>query len=297
MHNADQNLETILNWGWYDAFYDPDISCDFRDEIIEGVFTSKNKIQTALQALGLSYLPFGRNGDNECFSVEHFDENLLPKDESDNDENNENKNPLEDENREIKLIEDQTYTVGGRVYPATGAYYRFAVNRRGGAMFAQALKKPQVASKENLESNIPEDQMPQLQRASDIMWSYWERNNPSPQNLRYYFVNYVRNEETTPLIARALKNHKMDKVPRWPRLELGMDSEEAEAILGQFKRVAALLETLANIDWLANGLDNRPLPLPAQGHPGREELRRHHDLQGQLPRGLATRSTAAVQDY
>ncbi|KAF3043373.1 hypothetical protein E8E12_001895 [Didymella heteroderae] len=221
--------QSILDWGWYDAFYDSDISCNFRDSTMDGVYDAKIKIQTALEALGLSWLPFGKGGDNECHSVEHYDENLLP-DEGEGDYKC--KNPFRNASHQVKLIEDQTYMVGGRSYPATGAYYRFAVNTRGGALFAQNMKKPQAAAEEELGRTIPENQLPHLQRASDIMWSYWERNNANPQNLRYYFVNYIKNDETLPLIARALRNHGLNTVPRWPGLELGMHTDEAEAILG-----------------------------------------------------------------
>lgn len=239
--------------------------------MIEGVSDAQNKIQTALESLGLSYLPFGKGGDNECFSLEHFDENLLPDESDEEDEDN--------EDHEVKPIEDQTYSVGTDVYPATGAYYRFGVNRKGGAVFAQNMKKPQVAAREELGPNIPDNLMPHLHRASDIMWSYWERNNPNPQNLRYYFVNYVRNEETVPLIARALRNNNLERIPRWPGLELDMASEEAEAILGQSATPKTQPRTSANIDRLTDGLNDSPLPPPAQENPGREELWRNHHLQ------------------
>lgn len=79
------------------------------------------------------------------------------------------KNPFRNPSREVKLIEDQTYTMSGRPYPATGAYYRF-------------------------------------------------------------------------VIVRALRNHGYNTLPRWPGLELGMHTNEAEAILGQCRRTRTLLE-------------------------------------------------------
>ena len=99
------------------------------------------------------------------------------------------------------------------------------------------MKKPEVAAEEELGRVLPESELPLLQRASDVMWSYWQRNNANPQYLRYYFVNYVRNDETIPLIVRALRNHGHNTVPRWPGLELGMHTDEAEAILSQCRRI------------------------------------------------------------
>jgi hypothetical protein len=106
------------------------------------------------------------------------------------------------------------------------------MNKKGGAIFAQNLQKPEAAAMENLAEDIPEDQLPHLSRASDIMYAYWAYNNPDPKKIYNYFVNHVVNDETIPLVARALRNHNLDHVPYWPGLRLKMHQDEAEAILG-----------------------------------------------------------------
>ena len=209
IHNPDD----LLNWGWHEATYDASFSCDFRDDL--GI-NAKNRIGTALAALGLSPLPVGSGGDNECHSIEHFDETLL------------------DADGEQLPIQDQHYRINDRSFPATGAYYRFAINKKGAAIFAQNFQKPSVAAAEHLEHEIAADDLPHLSRASDILWAYWSRNNDNPRGVYYYFVNYVRNEQTLPLVARALRNRGLDKVPYWPGLRMQMHEDEAEVILGEF---------------------------------------------------------------
>ncbi|KZM22752.1 hypothetical protein ST47_g6100 [Ascochyta rabiei] len=200
----------IHKWGWHKAYYMPEVNCDFRDDPTMGT----NRIGTALSALGLSPLPASAGGDNECYSIEHFDETLM-----------------EDEDDEIP-IDEQYYNINGLDYPCTGAYYRFALNKKGGAIFAQNLLKPDSAVLENLGEDVPTSLLPQLHRGSDILWGYWVRDNPNLKNLFNYFVNHVRNDETLPLIARVLKNHGLERLPYWPGVELAMDSEDAEALLG-----------------------------------------------------------------
>jgi hypothetical protein len=64
------------------------------------------------------------------------------------------------------------------------------------------LENPLHAANNNWEYQDPDDtNLPQLRRASDIMFAFWLRNNPGPKNLKYYIVNDVRNDETMPIIA------------------------------------------------------------------------------------------------
>jgi hypothetical protein len=200
--------EDLQNWGWHESFYNPDVGANFIDY---------NRISPALRNLGLSDHPLSRGGDNECWSIEHGDEERV------------------DEDGDEVPLEDQIYQINNDKYPCTGAYYRFAMNKKGGAIFAQSLLGPKAAAELNDIDVKGGDKLPHLSRASDILWSYWYRNNPNPKNLWAFFVNYVRNEETLPLIARILRNHGQDKVPYWPGMLLKLEEPgfEAEAILGQ----------------------------------------------------------------
>jgi hypothetical protein len=183
------------------------------------------RIGSALSSLGLSQTPIAEGGDNECYSIEHYDETLV------------------DEDGEEVWVSDQHYTVNGHVYPATGAYYRFAVNRKGGALFAQNLLGPVRAAEKELGGDIHVDQLPQLGRASDVMWGYWNRNNANPRNIFNYFVNRITNDVTVSIISRVLRDHGMTAIPYWPGLELKMDNAEAKAILGKCYTAIALIPT------------------------------------------------------
>jgi hypothetical protein len=74
--------------------------------------------------------------------------------------------------------------------------------------------------------------LPHLQRASDIMFAYWLRDNPTPKSLRYYIVNDVQSDATNTLIASILHAKNIKEVPLWPGLKLGMWEGEGEILLG-----------------------------------------------------------------
>lgn len=109
-------------------------------------------------------------------------------------------------------MQDQIYQINDDKYPCTGAFYRFTMNKKGGAIFAQALLSPRAAAYKNNINVQGGDKLPHLQRASDILWSYWYRDNPDPRKLWAFFVNYVRNEETLPLIARIMRKYRYKMV-------------------------------------------------------------------------------------
>jgi hypothetical protein len=224
-----------------------------------------NRIGTTLSSLDLSLLPKPA-GSNECYSIEHYDDTW-----------EENGDPVE--------IEDQDYEVDGRIYPCTGAYYRFAMNKAGGAIFAQNLLKPQSAAEERFEGGLPDD-LPELSRASDVMWGYWVRNNPNVKGLKFWIVNYVNNEVTLTLLSRALKNHGLNKMPYWPGLELKIDSEDARAILGESSSPPILLHTLLTDRRLTNRFHGCALPSPTQVCPWYQDLQQHHHLSGQHAREI-----------
>lgn len=69
------------------------------------------------------------------------------------------------------------------------------------------------------------------------MAAYWLRHNPNPQNLRFWFVNHVVNEDTVPLIALILHNTHTEQseltVPYWPGALYEAQSTEFQALLGK----------------------------------------------------------------
>lgn len=58
--------EDLQNWGWHESPYDPDVGANFIEN---------NRIKPVLDQFGLSALPLGKGGENECWSIEHGDEN------------------------------------------------------------------------------------------------------------------------------------------------------------------------------------------------------------------------------
>lgn len=193
----------MRGWGWIEATVEYDSNCDFRDD---PDVSYNSKIGTALTDLGLSLMPVAKGGDNECFSIEHGDDY--------------------GENGDF-------YERHGKELPYTGAHYAFAINKKDGAIFAQNLLSPSGAMKRDFEEDeISPSDLPDLARCSDIIWSYWLRDNQNPRDLDYLFGNHIRNEDTLALISRVLRNHDMNEVPRWPGLRLEMSTNDALAILG-----------------------------------------------------------------
>jgi hypothetical protein len=97
------------------------------------------------------------------------------------------------------------------------------------------LENPLHAANNNWEYQDPDDtNLPQLRRASDIMFAFWLRNNPDPKNLKYYIVNDVRKDETMPIIVSLLAGRGITTVPFWPgRVALKMgDQDFAKVVLG-----------------------------------------------------------------
>jgi hypothetical protein len=94
------------------------------------------------------------------------------------------------------------------------------------------FENPTHAAATNWGRRPNDAELPQLRRASDIIFAYWLRNNPNPKNLHYYLVNDVQNEETMPLIASIVRAKGHATVPFWPGITMGMWQKEAEALLG-----------------------------------------------------------------
>jgi hypothetical protein len=70
----------LTTWGWHEAGYDQADNCLFADSGYE----NQNRTGEALKALGLDLFPKeGMQGDNECYSLEHFDEDGESYDEPD----------------------------------------------------------------------------------------------------------------------------------------------------------------------------------------------------------------------
>jgi hypothetical protein len=135
------------------------------------------------------------------------------------------------------------------VLKATGAYYEFVVNAKGGGMYHPArtihlLIEPGIIAKNLLSPGVAvvdsanwgrkanPGELPDLSHASEIFWGYWIRDNPNGRNLRVYGAYNIVNDDTVLLVARAFKNAKEEKLSPWPGVSFDGTSDEGKALIG-----------------------------------------------------------------
>jgi hypothetical protein len=85
--------------------------------------------------------------------------------------------------------------------------------------------------------NIPTNELPRLQRSSDIEWGMWKMyadglNDGRYSNLRYYLVSSITNMAARAILRRALETVGV-QLAAWPGRDFGMDTPEGKAILGE----------------------------------------------------------------
>jgi hypothetical protein len=97
---------------------------------------------------------------------------------------------------------------------------------------SQILESPAAVARTLWETNPTNDELPKLRYLTDVLWGYWNRDNPNFKNINWYIVQQVENVDTAKIIARALKNKKKTLAP-WPGTTFSMDSDEGHAILGK----------------------------------------------------------------
>jgi len=79
--DTDLHLAELRDWYWHEAYYDPEINCDFSDDFAN--LEINNRIEAALNVLGLDTKPVEFGGKNKCYSIEHMDENAVDDDGDD----------------------------------------------------------------------------------------------------------------------------------------------------------------------------------------------------------------------
>jgi hypothetical protein len=93
-----------------------------------------------------------------------------------------------------------------------------------------------VTERHNWNREAASNELPALRYMSDIFFGYWRRITSNPKNLRYYIATHVVNDDTVKLVARALKNNKLDDLSEWPGVTFETDSEEWAALVGKFSQ-------------------------------------------------------------
>ncbi|KAF1358006.1 hypothetical protein EJ07DRAFT_126217 [Lizonia empirigonia] len=126
-------------------------------------------------------------------------------------------------------INDQTYKAGA-TYRATGGFYKFGINTSTGALFGLDRLAPEKAADHRVPQ-IEKDELPSLQRYSDVAWLFWAKQAARKNKLKYFFTVAITNIETQRAIRRALKNAQAEYGP-WPGTTFSVDSDEGKVLLG-----------------------------------------------------------------
>jgi hypothetical protein len=132
-------------------------------------------------------------------------------------------------------VQDQRYSVGNKIYRATGASFAFSVNAKDGVIIGLNRESPKEAGK-RLEPPVAPDQMPGLNQFSDVAWLEWEaiikERNGDVKNLRYLMAALVVNRETQSVALRAA-NSRGTAVEDWPGHTYEAGTDEFNAVLGK----------------------------------------------------------------
>lgn len=69
------------------------------------------------------------------------------------------------------------------------------------------------------------------------MWGKWVEGNPNVKNLQWYIAHNVVNDETSPIVTRALRK-KLSKLSLWPGtvFDKKKDVVEFQALIGESGR-------------------------------------------------------------
>jgi hypothetical protein len=73
--------------------------------------------------------------------------------------------------------------------------------------------------------------LPLLRSFSDVLWGYWNRDNPNIKNIRYFFMIGISNDHTNEIISSCLLKAKK-KLVEWPGVSFTTDTDAGHALLG-----------------------------------------------------------------
>jgi hypothetical protein len=129
----------------------------------------------------------------------------------------------------------------------TDGHYQFGINHEEGGIsaccanidiFLNALTVILALNLKAPEYTVdwPEDELPELRRASDIMYGLWKTylEGSRTDSLRYVMTVQITNEKTKSIIVRAVGE---GKISEWPGTYIGVGetntlNEAALALLG-----------------------------------------------------------------
>jgi hypothetical protein len=98
-------------------------------------------------------------------------------------------------------------------------------------MFSLLLLAPAEAAKDR-KPQIPKEDLPELQRASDLAWLSWAHFAEPKSHLKYFFNIAITNEDTQKAIRTVLKNTDTAYGP-WPGVTFNTNTDEGKVLLGK----------------------------------------------------------------
>jgi hypothetical protein len=108
-------------------------------------------------------------------------------------------------------------------------------------IMTQSRKSPWEALQELHPTDFKSDDLPALQRSSDMMWAMWEKfiEADKRHNLRFFVTLTIENEMTLSLIKRALDNIGQDLTQEGHFFD--MSTDEGKALLSiQGRRITCV---------------------------------------------------------
>ncbi|KAL9023269.1 MAG: hypothetical protein Q9180_008303 [Flavoplaca navasiana] len=139
----------------------------------------------------------------------------------------------------VYVLMEQAFTFtnaqGEPNLPATGAEFQAFMYARfkSGIIISLSTYGP---SYEVEKSGVPENQVasriPRLSQLSDALWESWiQVEKANPGHLRYYGVDTVQNEQSTPLIEEIFQASRGTLIVPWAkRLNFDLRSDEGKAL-------------------------------------------------------------------
>ncbi|KAI8932156.1 hypothetical protein NX059_011039 [Plenodomus lindquistii] len=123
------------------------------------------------------------------------------------------------------------YTVAGRNYCTTGAYYVFGMSPRG-VIVTFDRTSPKHAAKNRIPK-VCEDELPELQAFSDLAWLKWvETFDAEPTTMRYFLAKSVVNSISLSVFYEVLNEAGPEFNPEWPGFDVASNTESGAALLG-----------------------------------------------------------------
>ncbi|USP75837.1 hypothetical protein yc1106_03111 [Curvularia clavata] len=210
-------IDTLREWGYNDHTdalakqADPECNFDSRDG---------HMLREAFSDLGIGTKSRNQGGQNQCFSIEHFNGAAVK---------------LDDDGK-LPAKANQRYDVCGKEYRVTNAEHTIGVNAEAGAVYAIQLSSAAKAARRLWKRAPLTEELPAIRSLSDIAWAFWNRAHAGQglQNVKYLFVTMIINKETNQHVKRALGTLSPPKYEPdgWPGHDFNMDTDAGRALLG-----------------------------------------------------------------